>query len=139
MNVLTVVPGENLELDDTAFNDDGLAGLLVSGSRRGGDWQMAAASAAGNSPCGSFWTARPGSVSPDDPGYPDHAVAAAYAWLAGQARDRGWRVLLWENLNDAYRPAERPYFALARAVLGSERFVPLPGVQYADEEEGASS
>ena len=137
MSTLTVVPREDLALDDTAFNDDGLAALLVSGSRYGGDWQMAASTCAGNSPCGSFWTARPGSVSPDDPGYPDHAVAAAFAWLAGQARDRGWRVLLWENLNDAYAPAERPYFTLARAVLGSERFVPQPGVQYADEEERA--
>ena len=139
MSTLTVVPREDLALDDTAFNDDGLAALLVSGSRYGGDWQMAASAGNGNGSCGSFWTARPGSVSPDDPQYPDMAVTAAYAWLAGQARDRGWRVLLWENLNGAYSPAERPRLALARAIIGSERFVPLPGVQYADEEEGASS
>ena len=53
MNVLTVVPREALDLDDAAFNDDGLAALLVSGCRYGGDWQMAASTAAGTSSTGS--------------------------------------------------------------------------------------
>jgi hypothetical protein len=133
MNALTVVPEKDLELGDDAFSEDGLAVLFVSGGRYGGDWNMAASTGAEEDSRGSFWATRPGGVSPDDPQYPDMAVEAAFGWLAGQARARGWRVLSWENLNSEYGPAERPYFTLARAVLGSERFTPLPGARYADE------
>ena len=133
MMTLTAIPEEDLTLADTAFNDDGLAVLFVSGGRYGGDWKMTASLSAGGGSCGSFWTARPGPVSEDNPQYPDMAVTAAFSWLAAQARAREWRVLSWENLNSKYGPAERPYFALARAVLGSKRFTPLPGALYADE------
>jgi hypothetical protein len=133
--LLPVRNEEDLALDNAAFNDDGLVPLFINGGRYGGDWNMAASLNADAGSCGSFWVMRPGSVSTADPRYPDMVIETAFGWLLAQARTRGWRVLSWENLNSEYGPAERPYFVLAQAVLGNERFEPLTGVLYADEAD----
>lgn len=125
---------QDLALPENAFNDDGLAVLFISGGRYGGNWAMRAALTAGGEPCGQFWVLRGPGDSSADPRYPDRAVAAAIGWLKAQCALKSWRMLASENLNAEYGPGERPYFTLARAVIGGERFEPAPGIRYEDEE-----
>jgi hypothetical protein len=133
---LPVTDSSDLTLGEAAFDDNSLCVVFVNGGRYGGDWSMGVARSAGSEPCGSFWVMRVNGITPGDPGYPDMVIETAFSWLKAQARAKGWRVLHWENLNSEYGPAERPYFALARAILGSSRFEPQPGVVYADGNPG---
>ena len=133
---LPIVSAEALSIPPSAFNSDGLAVLMVPGGRYGGDWDVSFIGP-DDAELGSISTAAPAGSKQalqSDPGYPDRAIETAFAWLVGQAREQGLRVVGWENFNAQYAAAERPYFCLARAVVASRAFVPAPGVTYADEQ-----
>ena len=102
------------------------------GGRYGGNWSMAASLRPSSDTVGQLTTER-GGVSLNDPRYPDLALESAFIWLMAQAKKHGWRVLFFENHNERYAEAERPYFVLAQAILGNASFKPKPGVKYADE------
>lgn len=130
---LPIVSAVPLDIPVAAFNADGLAVLAVPGGRYGGDWVVCFV--ADDVKCGEISTSAGAAkrVLLPDPGYPDRAIETAFAWLAGETRKHGWRVVGWECFNSRYGPAERPYFCLAQAIVASEAFVPAPGITYADE------
>lgn len=132
---LPVSRQDPLDIPGSAFNADGLAVIMVPGGRYGGDWSVSFRGPA-DAEYGSLFTSvddRRKQALESDPGYPDRAIETAFIWLAGQAREHGWRVVGWECFNSQYGEAERPYFCLARAIVASEKFTPAPGVTYADE------
>lgn len=132
---LPVSSSENLSIPPDQFNGDGLAVIMLSGGRYGGDWSVAVSVSADGPRLGEF-TTDAGPSKDDmkrDPRYPDLAVETAFIWLRGEADRLGWRVVGFECLNDQYGEAGRPYFCLARAIIAREGFEPAPGVAYADE------
>lgn len=132
---LPVHSSEPLNIPASAFNEDDLTVIFLSGGRYGGDWVISASIRADGDQLGTFTTdaglSRPALVN--DPHYPDLAIETAFIWLMSEARKHGWRVVSFECLNDQYREAERPYFCVARAIIASEQFKPAPGVTYADQ------
>jgi hypothetical protein len=132
---LPVGSSENLSIPAGQFNGDGLAVIMLSGGRYGGDWVIGASASDDGPRLGEFMTEAGSSRTAleRDPRYPDLAIETAFTWLMGEAPKRGWRVVGFECLNDQYGEAERPYFCLARAVVASGKFKPSPGVTYADE------
>ena len=132
---LPVSGAEPLSIPESAFNDNGLAVIMVPGGRYGGDWSVNFMGP-DDAKLGSIFTSvdeRSKQALLSDPGYPDRAIETAFIWLTGQAREHGWRVVSWECFNSQYAEAERPFFCLARAIVASETFTPAPGVTYADE------
>jgi hypothetical protein len=130
---LPIADATPLNIPGTAFNDDGLAVLAIPGGRYGGDWSIGVM--AGDVNCGKIFTSvedHRKQALQHDPGYPDLAIETAFTWLAGQAREHGWRLVSWESFNNRYGPGERPYFCLAQAIVANETFTPKPGVTYAD-------
>ena len=134
---LPIVSAEPLDIPESAFNEHGLAVIMLPGGRYGGDWVIQAVSADGASqPAGEIRTsvdAHRKQALERDPGYPDRAVETVFTWLVGETKARGWRVVGFERLNDQYGPDERPFFCLARAIIASGNFAAEPGVTYADE------
>jgi hypothetical protein len=126
-----------LNLPARAFNADGLAVLMLTGGRYGGDWAMGFAPMdAPGDICGELRTEagdRKG-VLLSDPGYPGRAAETAFIWLLAQAREHGWRLVAWECMNSVYSPPEAAYFVAARAIVANESFTPAEGVTYADEQ-----
>lgn len=124
-----------LDIPAEAFNADGIAVIEIRGGRYGGDWVISASAGRADGTIGEIETCY--DLSRDDltkdERYPDLAVDTAYVWLHGEMKQRGWRLLAWENFNAHCGPDERPYFMAARAVVGSDKFVPAAGVKYADE------
>lgn len=125
-----------LKIPASAFNDDGLAVLMLTGGRYGGDWVM------GLTPmdtpgdiCGELSTEAGDrkSVLLSDPAYPDRATETAFIWLLTQAKEYGCRLVAWESMNHQYKPPEALYFVAARAIVANEAFVPAEGATYADE------
>ena len=132
---LQVRSAEVLDIPETAFNEHGLAVLMLPGGRYGGDWSISYM--AGDAKCGSLFTSvddRRKRELEKDPGYPDRAIETEFIWLTGAAQEQGLRVVGFECLNSQYGEAERPFFCLARVVVASKAFVPSPGVTYADEQ-----
>lgn len=127
---------KNLDIPTSTFNDDGIAVIDIRGGRYGGHWVINAfVAGADEREAGSIETCydlRRDDLTKDER-YPNLAADTAYVWLHGEMKQRGWRLLAWENLNQHYPAGERPYFMAARAVIGSDKFVPAPGVKYADE------
>lgn len=118
----TITP---LEIPNAAFNADGLAVLLLRGTRETGTWVIQAA-AGGEVGLGQLQTLIPEQGGfLDDPHYPDLAVETAFIWLNEQARRQGWRVVSWECLNAYYDPEERPLYCAARAVVVNRTFIPV--------------
>lgn len=133
---LPIADAQPLDIPAGAFNDDGLAVIMIPGGRYGGDWSINFMGPA-DVKCGSLFTSvdeRRKRALQSDPGYPDRAIETAFIWLVGQAREHGWRVVAWECFNSRYGEDERPFFCLARAIVASEKFTPAPGVTYADEQ-----
>jgi hypothetical protein len=131
---LPIASSENLNIPAGDFNGDGLAVVMLSGGRYGGDWAVHAL-IDGDS-LGVLHTEvddRRKHELQSDPGYPDRAIETAYIWLTGEMKRQGMRVVSFECHNSKYGPDERPYFCLAQAIVASEAFVPAPGVTYADE------
>jgi hypothetical protein len=131
---LPVSSSNPLAVPADQFNADGLAVVFLSGGRYDGDWIVAASTAADGPQLGGFTTEAGAALTElkNDPAYPDRAIETAFIWLHSQSARLGWRVVGFECLNDQYEPGERPYFALARAVIASGAFTPAPGVIYAD-------
>jgi hypothetical protein len=132
---LPVGSSEPLSIPATEFNEHGLAVIMLSGGRYGGDWVIGASVSADGPVLGEIRT-EAGSSRPTlepDPRYPYLAIETAFAWLRGEAGRLGLRVVGFECLNDQYGPAERPYFCLAQAIVASGEFIPAPGAVYADE------
>jgi len=136
---LPISSSEDLSIPAAEFNEHGLAVIMLSGGRYGGDWVIGASASADGGELGVLGEVRTSvddrrkRALENDPGYPDRAIETAFIWLMGEAPKHGWRVVGFECLNDQYGPAERPYFCLARAIIASERFEPAPGVTYSDE------
>lgn len=126
---------DDLDVQDDAFNADGLAVVFVSGVRYGGDWVIRASASADGPSFGEFETSAGDSKvrMQADPRYPDLAIESAFVWLIDQARGRGQRVVDFKCHNDRYGAGERPYFCLAQATIANSSFTPVPGVTYADE------
>jgi hypothetical protein len=108
---------------------------MLSGGRYGGDWVIGASTNADGDLLGEVRTEAGASRREleRDPRYPYLAIESAFAWLVGEAKRLGWRVVGFECFNDQYREEDRPYFCLARALVANASFVPRPGVAYADE------
>jgi hypothetical protein len=129
---LPVSSSNPLAVPADQFNADGLAVVFLSGDRYGGDWIVAVSAAADGPRLGGFTTEADAALAQLKNDYPDRAIETAFIWLHSQSARLGWRVVGFECLNDQYEPGERPYFALARAVIANEAFTPAPGVIYAD-------
>jgi hypothetical protein len=132
---LPVSSSEPLSIPDSEFNEHGLAVIMLSGGRYGGDWVIGASTNEVSEVLGEVRTEAGASRREleRDPRYPYLAIESAFAWLRGEARKRGWRVVGFECFNDQYREEDRPYFCLARALVANASFVPRPGIAYADE------
>jgi hypothetical protein len=135
---LPIAVSEDLAVPGSMFNEDGLAVLMLSGGRYGGDWVIGVGSLpyGEHDPIGELRTAvdeRRKQELLHDPGYPDRAIESAFIWLMDQAKRQGLRVVGFENMNSRYSESERPFFCLAQAVIASRAFEPAPGVTYADE------
>lgn len=126
---------EELNIPAELFNADAIAIININGGRYGGDWVISASARGVDESLGQINTSHDRSRYDltQDERYPDLAVDTAYVWLHDHVKKHGWRLLVWENFNSQIGPDERPYFAYARAVIGSDKFVPAPGVKYADE------
>jgi hypothetical protein len=125
----------DLQIPAGAFNNDGLAVLLLQGGRYGGDWTVVASGGPERDTWGEFCTSiddRRKRALLTDPGYPDRAAETAFIWLMDQAKRQGLRVVGWECMNSHYGPGEAPYFCAAQAIVANESFVPAEGVIYAD-------
>jgi hypothetical protein len=122
----TITP---LEIPNAAFNADGLAVLLLRGTRETGTWviQAGAGGEVGLGQLQTFIPEQGGFL--DDPHYPDLAVETAFVWLNEQARRQGWRVVSWECLNAYYDPEQRPFYCAARAVVVNRTFIPVQNEQ----------
>ena len=126
---------EPINIRAADFNPDHIAVLDISGGRYGGHWVITAFTANADGPVGRIDTCYDldrADLTKDE-NYPRLAVDTALVWLNDETKYHGWRLLMWEGLNDQYGPAEKPYFMAARAVIGSEDFVPAEGVRYADD------
>ena len=131
---------KTLRIPTEAFNDNGIAVLDIHGGRYDGHWVIDAFIAGANKrsdepEIGGIETCydlQRDDLTKDDR-YPDLAVDTAYVWLNDEMKKLGWRLLAWDNFNGQQDPGMRPYYIAARVVIGSDKFVPSPGVKYADE------
>jgi hypothetical protein len=123
-----------LDIPAGLFNDDGLAGLGIQGTAAsGGHWLLVALRASRRQPEGNWGEIL---TSCD---LPDTALEAAFAWLNEEAQRHGWRLVMWDNQNSRLPDGMKPFLAVAQAVLANDKFVPAPGVAYADETPSVKS
>lgn len=121
----------SLNLPAGVFNSDGLAVVMLSGGRYGGNWVVKAIPDADGdpaNPAGQFTTfaGSPKAALLHHPRYPDLAVETAFIWLMGQVMHLGLRVVRFECLNSQFDEATRAYSCLARAVIANRSFTPSP-------------
>ncbi|WP_274036671.1 hypothetical protein [Streptomyces sp. MMBL 11-1] len=135
---------EPLRVPDAEFDENHIAVLLVVGNRYGGQWKVDVLSQ----------RERPGEVAvlgtieafhdhqrddlTDSPRYPQLGLDTALIWLLAEAKEKGWRLLSWENVSDQVPEDARKFTIGARVALGGDQFVPAPAVVYADEALGIS-
>lgn len=126
---------EELNIPAELFNADAIAVIDINGGRYGGDWVISASARTVDESLGQINTSHDRSHHDltQDERYPDLAADTAYVWLHDHVKKHGWRLLTWECFNNQMGPDERPYFMSVRAAIGSDKFVPAPGVKYADE------
>lgn len=125
----TTVSG--LAVNSGSFNGDAVAVLNIQGTGYGRKW-MIIVSDEDYATVGEFAAGRLETESiSDSDDYPLRVLETAYVWVHDQATKRGWRVLAWNA--DEYPTNQRPHFIAAQVLIGSEAFVPTPGVVYADE------
>ncbi|MEV5279743.1 hypothetical protein ACFYMW_25755 [Streptomyces sp. NPDC006692] len=127
---------------DAEFDDNHIAVLLVIGHRYGGQWKINMFSqrehpneAVALGTIDTFHDHQRDDLTDSDR-YPQLGLDTALIWLLSEAKEMGYRLLLWEDERDQV-PAEAAMFTIgARVAFGSARFVPAPGVVYADEALG---
>ena len=126
---------EPLQLPRGHFNADAIAVITIQGGRYGGHWVINAFADDPNETVGRIDTCydlQRADLTKDER-YPQLATDTALIWLNDETKRRGWRLLTWDSFNDRYGPDEKPFFMAARALIGSENFVPSGGVQYLDD------
>jgi hypothetical protein len=111
MHIVAYSSAVPLRVPPSAFNGDGIAAVILTGTRYGGEWVINACIGAGESPTviGSVETGRT-----DDP---DVAAETALAWVAEECARLGLTVAHVVNCNDRYGPDERPYFTTSQVLV----------------------
>ena len=100
------------------FNADGIAVVMVSGGRYGGQWVMDAYVDHDNpdaQPIGSIET------TPDD--RPSMAVDTAYVWMNDELTRAGMKIAGFKSLNAQYPPDQAPFFAAAQFLVVDKSWV----------------
>lgn len=121
-----------LEIPATFFNRDAIAVVVVQGVRAGGDWLVSVSAFADGNVRGALVTSHPQAPAlAAEVWYPDLGHETAFIWLNDQVKGRGWSLLAYTKVE--YAQADRPYFFAAKAVVGSELFLPILGVAYAGD------
>jgi hypothetical protein len=106
---LTCEVRETLTIPDDAFNEDGIAPLLVTGTRYGaGHWLLLALPLHG-----PHEKEHVGEIFTEKDERPGMAVDTAYIWVNDACVKAGMRVAHFANRCDAYGPDEKPFFAAA--------------------------
>ncbi|HWU05566.1 MAG TPA: hypothetical protein VN520_04045 [Streptomyces sp.] len=128
-----------LTVPDHEFNENHIAVLLVIGNRYGGQWEINLLSqrehpteAAALGTIETFYDHQREDLT-DSPRYTQLGLDTALIWLLAEAKERNWRLLVWESVNDQVPEDARKFTIGARVALGGEQFVPAPGATYADE------
>lgn len=100
-----------------AFNGAGIAVLVATGTRYGGEWLVNLLYGPAENPAilGAVWT-----EATDDP---DVAAATVAAWLAVELPALGLKVAGFVSHNDRYAPAERPYFTTSQVCVVDKDWV----------------
>jgi hypothetical protein len=114
---LTYTTEQPLDLPATAYNDNGIAVVVLAGSRYAGEWKVNACIGAGDD------ATVIGSLGTGKTTVTDAVVTASLAWIAGECERLGLKVVHTENDNHRYGPAERPYFTCARALVVDKDWV----------------
>lgn len=98
------------QLPTARFNEDGIAVLILTGSRYGGEWSLGL--------LGPDDQDNPiASVRTDKTEDPDVALLAGIAWVREQAATIGLKVAHAASQNHRYPADQRPFFATAQVVL----------------------
>lgn len=133
---------EPLTVPVNEFNENHIAVLLVVGNRYGGQWKIDVLSqrersgeAAALGTIEAFHDHQRVNLT-DSPRYPQLGLDTALIWLLTEAKDKGWRLLTWEDVSDQVPEDARKFTIGARVALGSDQFVPAPAAVYADEALG---
>ncbi|MEW2493775.1 hypothetical protein AB0942_09530 [Streptomyces nodosus] len=124
------------------FNENHIAVLLVVGNRYGGHWKIDVLSqrehpgeAVALGTIETFHDHQRDDLT-DSPRYPQLGLDTALIWLLTAAKEKGWRLLIWEDMGDQVPEEARRFTIGARVALGGDQFVPAPAVVYADEALG---
>lgn len=126
---------ESLQVPAGDFSQDAIAVLTLQGARYGGHWTIDAYTASPTESVGTIETCydlKRADLTKEER-YPQLAMDTALIWINDHVKRHGWRLLTWEGLNDKYGADERPFFILARALIGGAGFTPAEGVEYADD------
>ncbi|MFI5867094.1 hypothetical protein [Streptomyces sp. NPDC051546] len=128
-----------LTIPVTEFNENHIAVLHVVGNRYSGQWKIDVLSqqersgeAAALGTIEAFHDHQRDDLT-DSPRYPQLGLDTAIIWLLTETKEKGWRLLLWEDASDKVPEDARKFTIGARVALGGDQFVPTPGVVYADE------
>ena len=106
-----------LVLPDSAFDETGVAQLVIQGGRYGGEWKVAVQvfrpkGGGVGEVIGSIWT-----DEAKHPGAPDDVVEATRQWIVAQLPEEATEGY-YQCLNrDTYGPNERDFFAAGRMIL----------------------
>ena len=98
-----------LTIPDDAFNEDGIATILVTGRSYRGVWVLNALTVRDGRPSGEPI----GSIKTAPDGRPSMAVDTAMTWVGDACARAGLKLAHWESRNGAYGPDEAPFFASA--------------------------
>lgn len=130
---------ELLTIPAAEFNENHIAVLLVVGNRYGGQWKINLLSqrehpneAVALGTIETFYDHQRDDLT-DSPRYPQLGLDTALIWLLAETKEKGWRLLTWKDVNDQVPEDAKKFTIGAQVLLGSDQFVPAPGVEYADE------
>jgi len=98
-----------LTIPPEAFDENGIATLVVNGPVAVGEWALAAGST--HEPPGGALTVLGSIVTEPAPGRPDLAAEAAQDWIEKECERLGLSLIHVENLHPHYGPAETAAFA----------------------------
>ncbi|MEU7031868.1 hypothetical protein AB0A60_34875 [Streptomyces sp. NPDC046275] len=133
---------EPLTIPAAEFNENHIAVLLVVGNRYGGQWKIDLLSqrehpneAVALGTIETFYDHQRDDLT-DSPRYPQLGLDTALVWLLAETKEKGWRLLIWEDMSDQVPEEARRFTIGARVALGGDQFVPAPAAVYADEALG---